>query len=280
VTPPSDLPLSPHDLGAIIGRVQSRYIRAAPPREVFEPLLTDLLQWTGSEYGFMAEVLHDAHGAPYLRIEVLTNIAWDDATRALVERHARGGPQDALEFHNLNTLFGAALVTRAVVISNQTGTDTRRGGLPPGHPPLNAFLGVPLFHGGEMVGMLGMANRAGGYDQALVDHLQPLFTSVAAISGAVRAERARGVAEQALRTQQEQLQGTFDLAGVGIVQLNLDGTPRMVNQRLCDMVGRTREQLMKLRTEDVTHPDDLPSEMALRRKLLSGELAQYRATKR
>ena len=280
MTPPSDLPLSPHDLGAIIGRVQSRYIRAAPPREVFEPLLTDLLQWTGSEYGFMAEVLHDAHGAPYLRIEVLTNIAWDDATRALVERHARGGPQDALEFHNLNTLFGAALVTRAVVISNQTGTDTRRGGLPPGHPPLNAFLGVPLFHGGEMVGMLGMANRAGGYDQALVDHLQPLFTSVAAISGAVRAERARGVAEQALRTQQEQLQGTFDLAGVGIVQLNLDGTPRMVNQRLCDMVGRSREQLMKLRTEDVTHPDDLPSEMALRRKLLSGELAQYRATKR
>ena len=126
MTPPSDLPLSPHDLGAIIGRVQSRYIRAAPPREVFEPLLTDLLQWTGSEYGFMAEVLHDAHGAPYLRIEVLTNIAWEDATRALVERHARGGPQDALEFHNLNTLFGAALVTRAVVISNQTGTDTRR----------------------------------------------------------------------------------------------------------------------------------------------------------
>ena len=54
MTPPSDLPLSPHDLGAIIGRVQSRYIRAAPPREVFEPLLTDLLQWTGSEYGFMA----------------------------------------------------------------------------------------------------------------------------------------------------------------------------------------------------------------------------------
>ena len=42
MTPPSDLPLSPHDLGAIIGRVQSRYIRAAPPREVFEPLLTDL----------------------------------------------------------------------------------------------------------------------------------------------------------------------------------------------------------------------------------------------
>ncbi|MEO8154421.1 MAG: ATP-binding protein [Rhizobacter sp.] len=272
--------MSSHDLGEIIGRVQSRYIRAAPPREVFEPLLTDLLQWTNSEYGFMADVLLDEQGAPYLRIEVLTDIAWDETTRGLVERHARGGPQDAIEFHNLNTLFGAAIVSREIVISNHPGVDARRGGLPHGHPPLNAFLGVPLFHGGEMVGMLGLANRVGGYDQALVDHLQPLFTSVAAIFGAVRAERARGAAEQALREQREQLQATFDLAGVGILQLSLDGRPRMINQRLCELLGSTREEQMQLRSEDVTHPDDLPTELGLRGKLLSGELTQYRTTKR
>jgi len=272
--------VSPHDLGAIIGRVQSRYIRAAAPREVFEPLLTDLLQWTNSEYGFLAALLHDEHGAPFLRIEVLTDIAWNDVTRALVERHQRGGPQDALEFHNLKTLFGAAITSGEVVISNDPATDPRRGGLPSGHPAMNAFLGVPLFHGGEMVGQLGMANRAGGYDQALVDHLQPLFTSVAAIFGAVRAERARSAAEQALREQQAQLQTTFDLAGVGIVQIGLDGTPHMVNQRLCELLGRTREQQLAMRSEDVTHPDDLPTEMALRQRLLSGEITHYRSTKR
>ena len=273
-------PVSPHDLGAIIGRVQSRYIRAAAPREVFEPLLTDLLQWTNSEYGFLAALLHDEHGAPFLRIEVLTDIAWNDATRAMLERHRLGGPQDAMEFHNLKTLFGAAITNGEVVISNHPITDPRRGGLPPGHPAMNSFLGVPLFHGGEMVGQLGMANRAGGYDQALVDHLQPLFTSVAAIFGAVRAERARSAAEQALREQQAQLQTTFDLAGVGIVQIGLDGTPHMVNQRLCELLGRTREQQLAMRSEDVTHPDDLPTEMALRQRLLSGEITHYRSTKR
>ncbi len=280
MTPRSEAPPSPHDLGAIIGRVQSRYIRAAPPREVFDPLLTDLLHCTGSEYGFLADVLHDAKGAPFLRIEVLTNIAWDAPTRALVEQHARGGPQDALEFHNLGTLFGAAIVSREIVISNTPGTDPRRGGLPPGHPPLNAFLGVPLFHGGDMVGMLGLANRAGGYDKALVEYLQPLFTSAAAIFGAVRAERERSAAEQALREQREQLQATFDLAGVGIVQIGLDGAPRLINKRLCELLGRTHEEQMKLRTEEVTHPDDLAAEIALRNKLLSGELTQYRRTKR
>ncbi len=280
MTPPRQPPLSTHDLGAIIGRVQSRYIRAAPPREVFEPLLTDLLDCTGSGYGFLAALLHDEAGAPFLRIEVLTDIAWDDTTRAMFERHARGGPHDAIEFHNLKTLFGAAILSREVVISNNPATDHRRGGLPHGHPPMDAFLGVPLFHGGEMVGMMGLANRSGGYDQAMVDHLQPLFTSVAAIFGAVRAERARSAAEQALREQQEQLQATFDLAGVGIVQLSLDGRPRMINRRLCELLGRTREQQMALRSEQAIHPEDLPAEVANRQRLLGGEIAHYRAAKR
>ncbi|MBC7993851.1 MAG: PAS domain S-box protein [Rhizobacter sp.] len=280
MTTRSPPPLSPHDLGAIIGRVQSRYIRAAPPREVFDPLLIDLLDWTGSEYGFLAALLHDEHGAPFLRIEVLTDIAWNEATRAMVDRHRRGGPQDAMEFHNLKTLFGAAITSREVVISNDPANDPRRSGLPGGHPGMYAFLGVPLFHGGEMVGMLGLSNRAGGYDQALVDHLQPLFTSVAAIFGAVRAERARRAAEQAVREQQEQLQTTFDLAGVGILQIGIDGTPRMVNQRFCELLGRSREQQMALRSEDVTHPDDLATEMAQRQRLLSGEITRYRSTKR
>ncbi len=276
----SELPVSPPDLAEIISRVQSRYIRAAPPREVFQPLLTDVLQWTGSEYGYMAGVLHDDHGAPYLRIEVLTDIAWDDATRALMARHLRGGPGDALEFHNLDTLFGAAIRTGQVVISNEPQADPRRGGLPPGHPALRAFLGVPLFHGGEMVGLVGLANRQGGYDAALVARLQPLFSSVAAIMGAVRAERARSAAEQALREHQAQLQTTFDLAGVGIVQVALDGTPRMINQRLCEMLGRSRDAQMALRTGQVTHPEDLPHERALRERLLRGELQQFQHTKR
>ncbi|HEX3142068.1 MAG TPA: PAS domain S-box protein [Rhizobacter sp.] len=280
MTSPSEPLPSTHDLGAIIGRVQSRYIRAAPPREVFEPLLTDLLHWTSSEYGFLAALLHDEQGAPFLRMEVFTDIAWDEASRALVERHRRGNPQEALEFHNLDTLLGAAVTRREVVISNQPASDPRRGGLPSGHPAMNAFLGVPLFHGGEMVGMLGLANRASGYDQALVDHLQPLFTSVAAIFGAVRAERDRRAAELAVRAQQQQLQDIFDLASVGIVQLGLDGMPRMMNQRICDLLGQPREHLIKMRSEDVTHPEDRAAEEGLRDKLLRGEIAEHRSEKR
>ena len=75
-----------------------------------------------------------------------------------------------------NTLFGAALKTGEVVIANDPANDSRSGGIPPGHPPLNAFLGIPLYAGNRMVGLAGIANRADGYDVALIESLTP-FTS-------------------------------------------------------------------------------------------------------
>lgn len=172
-------------LGAIIGQVQSRFIRAAPTREVFEPLLTDLLGFTGSEYGFVADLLEDAQDQHrFLRIRVLTDISWDAATAEMYRAHREG--RRHIEFHNLKTLFGAAVTSGETVIANDPSNDPRSGGRPDGHPPMLSFLGVPLHHGGEMVGMVGLANRPGGYDDALVSFLEPLFASVGTIIGAVR----------------------------------------------------------------------------------------------
>ena len=185
-------------LGAIISQVQSRFIRAAPTRKLFEPLLTDLLGFTGSEYGFIADLMQaPSDQRRFLRVCVLTDISWDDATRDLFEDHRAG--RRHIEFHNLNTLFGAAVTTGRTVIADDPDNEPRSGGRPPGHRPMLSFPGVPLHHGGEMVGMAGLSNRAGGYDDALVTFLDPLFASVGAIIGAVRMEAARIEAEQTVR---------------------------------------------------------------------------------
>src|SRR4051794_8147305 len=108
-TPPPT-PLAYPELGAIISRVQSRLIRGASTTEVFDPLLTDLLEFTGSEYGFIADVLDDpGDGHRFLRIVVHTDISRNEATSALFEAHRTG--ERAIEFHDLDTLFGAAIVT-------------------------------------------------------------------------------------------------------------------------------------------------------------------------
>jgi len=135
--------------------------------EVADYLLGRILKLTKSEYGFIGEVLQDVDGRSYLKTHALTNIAWNKETRKFYDANAPEG----LEFRNLNTLFGHAITTQRVVISNDPKQDARSGGLPEGHPDLNAFLGVPVFYGSKLVGMYGLANRPEGYDDEMVEFL-------------------------------------------------------------------------------------------------------------
>lgn len=157
-----------------IRSVQADFIAERGPSEVFEGLLKHLLSISRSEYGFIGQVLHDNDGA-FLKTHAISNIAWNDDTR---EFYATNAP-DGLEFRNLETLFGQVIVTGEPVIANEPSTDSRSGGLPEGHPDLNAFLGIPLYHGSEMIGMAGIANHEGGYDKDDVEFLQPLLATTA-----------------------------------------------------------------------------------------------------
>ena len=273
--PPSNADPDPYPrLGAIVSRVQSRFILGATTAEVFDPLLTDLLEFTGSEYGFIAEVLHHPQdGHTFLRICVLTDVSWNDTTRAMFQRHRSG--EQPLEFHNLKTLFGAAVSGATTVIANEPATDPRRGGLPAGHLDLRAFLGVPLFHGGTLVGMVGLANRPGGYDTQLAEFLEPLFASVGAILGAVRLDRARHEAERALRASEERLRSTFEMAAVGIAHVSAQGRFLRVNRKLCEIFGYRQERLLQLTYLDLARPQDRAVDALQVERLLGGELSGY-----
>lgn len=173
-------------MGELITRAQSEFIGSIDWRQSFKTLLDEILALTGSEYGFIGEILRTASGDPYLKTYAITNIAWNAATRAFYEANAPTG----MEFFNLKTLFGAALTNGSPVIANNPAQDPRRGGLPEGHPPLNAFLGLPVHYGQEMVAMVGLANRSGGYDQALVDFLRPLTATLGQLVDAARTRQA------------------------------------------------------------------------------------------
>lgn len=84
------------------------------------------------------------------------------------------------------------------MIANSPGADPRRGGLPPGHPALRAFLGVP-FHGrAGLVGMVGVANRPGGYDAKLVELLEPFLVCCSNLIQVRRSELERETIGRAL----------------------------------------------------------------------------------
>jgi len=69
-----------------ITRAQSRFISNIDTRILFDELLNDLLSLTGSEYGFIGEILHDQGNNPYLKTHAITDIAWDEETRAFYDQ--------------------------------------------------------------------------------------------------------------------------------------------------------------------------------------------------
>ena len=73
---------------------------------------------------------------------------------------------------------------------------------------------------------------------------------------------------------------TFEQAAVGIAHVGLDGRWLRVNDRLCAIVGYSREELLRITFQDVTHPDDLEADLEFVRQVLSGELKTYSMEKR
>ncbi len=173
-------------------KAQSQYIISESSSKIFELLLNDILAFTDSEYGFIGEIKHTEEGVPYLKTHSITNIAWNDETRRFYEENAPTG----MEFYNLKTLFGRVITEKEVVIANDPAHDPGAGGLPHGHPAMNAFLGIPFFQRDTLIGVVGVANRPGGYDTELVELLQPLLATCANIIESIRHEKLRIQAEQ------------------------------------------------------------------------------------
>ena len=87
-------------------------------------------------------------------------------------------------------------------------------------------------------------------------------------------------AETALRQSEERFRSTFEQAAVGMSHNELDGSWIRVNDRLCDMLGYTRAELLALTFRDVTHPDDLAANLECVSRCLAGEMSSYVMEKR
>lgn len=247
----------------VIARAQSRFISDDDRRWAFDSLLTDIISLTASEYGFIAEVLRPPGGAPYLKSYALTNIAWNDATRAFYQANEANG----MEFHNLNSLFGSALTSGKTVIANDPHHDSRRSGLPDGHPNLNAFLGIPIYIHDELTAMIGIANRPGGYDQSFVDYLQPLLVTIGQLVKARKSREAQLVSEAALARTSALLTNVLDAASeVSIIATDNQGQVTLFNRGAERLLGYTADEIIGKHSPALFH---LPAEVVARGSELS-----------
>ena len=86
--------------------------------------------------------------------------------------------------------------------------------------------------------------------------------------------------ELALQDSEKQFRAIVEQAAVGINHVNLEGRFTWFNQRMCDIVSYSREELLTLTYQDVTHPDDLDIDEKCVQELLLGKANSYSLEKR
>ena len=86
--------------------------------------------------------------------------------------------------------------------------------------------------------------------------------------------------EEALRESEERFRLTIDEAPIGMALVSLDGRFLRVNRAFCAVVGYEPAELTNLTFQDITHPEDLDTDLALTEQLLRGEIPRCRFEKR
>ena len=110
--------------------------------------------------------------------------------------------------------------------------------------------------------------------RAIVHQEQRYFQSV------VRDVSERKQVETTLVAQERRFRATFEQAAVGMAHVAPNGRWLLVNDRLCAMVGYSRQELLQKTFQDITYPEDLEKDIWLIGQMLANQIQSYSMEKR
>jgi PAS domain S-box-containing protein len=139
-----------------------------------------------------------------------------------------------------------------------------------------------------LIGVLGAtvaARRLTRSLTTLVDRqAQPLDSHIAEID-AVHALLEASLSEQAAaeaarRDSERRFRATFEQAAVGIAMVAPDGHWLQANEKLCNILEYSHDELLRTSFQDITFADDLERDLSLVTQLLAGSIESYALEKR
>ncbi|MDP6909450.1 MAG: PAS domain S-box protein, partial [Flavobacteriales bacterium] len=134
--------------------------------------------------------------------------------------------------------------------------------------------GFPVLEGKKVVAVLEFySEKTVEPDRFLLEALANLAVQLGRVT-----ERKR--AEEMLIKNENLFRNYFELGQVGMAITSPDQKWLKVNDRICEILGYSKEELKKMTWTELTHPDDLESDLVQFKKVLFGEIDRYEMDKR
>ena len=196
---------------------------------------------------------------------------YGEACIALLDEHT-GGPRstyagpDKAALADPNRFWDAA--HRSAALQQALGTHAHA--IPPD------LVVLRLQAGAQSAGALAVTCGERALDRTDVEGLEALAADVGFALGTLRDNGPRDT----VVARERRLRETIEGAGVGITRISIDGRFMEVNQKFCDMLGYSREELIGRETRDVTVPEDYGAGPAFRAQARLGHSGVMTGEKR
>ena len=182
------------DLLAMLKDLQSDFFLEEDLKNAFDNLLAQLLKLTHSKLGFVGKVIRN--DSQYkLKIHALSSV--DSTNSNPLQTDSDISKED------LDHLCDYIMEAKNYVIANQRSDLEAAQVRLTNRDLFDNFLGIPVMYNYEKVGVIGIANREGGYDEELVHLLAPFLSTYGSILQNMRLKRKQTEYENELKEAKE-----------------------------------------------------------------------------
>ncbi|MDP3098805.1 MAG: PAS domain S-box protein [Syntrophales bacterium] len=147
---------------------------------------------------------------------------------------------------------------------------------------LCSLMAIPLIYRNEAIGVLHFRskkpNAYTGQDLRLAERIGGQIAGAIAVAQLYQELKET---ETSLRESESRFRALFEQSAAGVAEIDMNaGRFLTVNRRLCEIIGRTKEELLATTFEAITHPEDLQLHVEKTRMMLAGEIDHYSMEKR
>jgi PAS domain S-box-containing protein len=147
---------------------------------------------------------------------------------------------------------------------------------------IHSIMSIPLIFRDDLIGSLVIrSKKPAAYSEQNLLLMERIGAQIAGpiVNAQLFTELQK--TENSLRESEGRFRSLFEQAAVGVAEIEISTSRFLaVNHRLCEMVGRTEEEMLATTFHAITHPEDTPLDDEKRALLSAGKITQYSRVKR